>query len=548
MPKLLVTIEEGTLRGKKSKTYLGETFHSFLGIPYAEPPIGPLRFKAPVPKRPWQGIRNATKEGPACPSPHMFFQFYVGCENNCLNLNVFTKNYSTLRPVMVWIHGGAFLMGSNTRAVFGPDYLMSEDIVLVSINYRLGILGFLCLEDPSLGVPGNAGMKDMVLALKWVQRNIAHFKGDPKNVTIFGESAGSAAVNYLCLSPLSKGLFHKAIAQSGSPLNYWACGSRNAKTVAQFLRFNDPSEEKLLGFLQKLSAKKIVRAQFQIKNCEAMAPDQVAVFGPVVEKPSDEPAFLPEPPIEILRKGSFNSVPLIIGYTSSEGILYQLAVRLFKTRPEVDFGKEIPYDLKKTQELALKVRKFYFGEGEISRNGDQMVTLKTDNNFVHGIHRQIAYMKTANKAPIFLYRMSLETSINLIKTLCTTKCPVCSFLCLFFSYKCCTSGHCIRRAFPKNQLSGVCHGDDVSYLFKSFASPRLKKGSIEEISIRRFVKLWTNFAKTGHPTPVKTELVDVLWTPVTPDCDFFLDIGRELKMGKNPDWERMQFWDRFYPN
>ncbi|XP_044253508.1 acetylcholinesterase-like [Tribolium madens] len=455
---------------------------------------------------------------------------------------------------MVWIHGGAFLMGSNTRDIFGPDYLMCEDIVLVSINYRLGILGFLCLEDPSLEVPGNAGMKDMVLALKWVQRNIKHFNGDPKNVTIFGESAGSASVNYLCLSPLCKGLFHKAIAQSGSPLNYWACGSRNAKVVAQMLKFKNSDEEKLLKYLRQLSAKKIVKAQYELKNYEVMNPNQVTLFAPVVEKPSNEPAFLLEQPIEILKKGTFNNVPLIMGYTTGEGILYQLAIKIFNDQREVDLEKEIPYDLKcekgskKSKELALKIQKFYFGEEHISRKGYKMVTLKSDNNFLHGIHRQISYMKLSNKAPIFLYRMSVETSINLVKSLCTTKCVVCSFVCLFFSYKCYSSGHLIRRFFPKEKIEGVCHGDDVSYLFNSFASPRLKKGSIEEISMQRFVKMWTNFAKTGHPTPVKTDLVNILWEPITHDSDFYLDIGRELKMGKNPDCDRMQFWDSFYSN
>ncbi|RZC42615.1 COesterase and/or Abhydrolase 3 domain containing protein [Asbolus verrucosus] len=261
-----VTIEEGRLRGKTAEDYLGGTYHSFLGIPYAKAPIGELRFKAPVPVEPWDGVKDATKEGPECPSRHMFFGYYVGCEDNCLNLNVYTRELpkddsSSLKPVMVWIHGGAFLYGCNKSEYFGPDYLITEDIVLVCINYRLGVLGFLSLEDPSLGIPGNAGMKDMILALKWVQRNIQKFGGDPNNVTIFGESAGSASVHYLYLSPLSKGLFHKAIAQSGSSLNCWAKGCSNGKNIANDLGYKETDEKKILEYLRNLSPQKIVNAQ-----------------------------------------------------------------------------------------------------------------------------------------------------------------------------------------------------------------------------------------------------------------------------------------------
>lgn len=124
-----------------------------------------------------------------------------------MKLQIKNKNSRQyLRPVMFWIHGGAFMTGSNKTELFGPEYLIAENVVIVTINYRLGFLGFLSLDDPLLGVPGNAGLKDMVMALKWVQENISQFCGDPNNVTIFGESAGAAAVHFLMLSPMAKGL------------------------------------------------------------------------------------------------------------------------------------------------------------------------------------------------------------------------------------------------------------------------------------------------------------------------------------------------------
>jgi carboxylesterase type B len=559
MSKLIVTIEEGQVRGKKCRNFLGGRFCSFLGIPYAEPPVGNLRFRAPLPKKPWKGIRNATKEGPPCPSPHMFFQFYVGAEDNCLNLNVYTRALpgggNPLKPVMVWIHGGAFVMGFNKGEIYGPEFLMSEDVVLVAINYRLGVLGFLSLEDPSLGVPGNAGMKDMVLALKWVQKNIKQFNGDPRNVTIFGESAGSAAVTYLCLSPMGKGLFHKAIAQSGNALNCWALGQRNGTIVADCLKIRDTNEKNILEKLRRMSAKKLVKYQFKAMLDSLMTPDCVSVFGPVVEVPSSEPSFLAEQPIVILKKGTFNKVPMIIGYNSQEGFLYQLLMNLKKAaREHKDLERDIPLDLNlqkgsdKSIEVAKKIKQFYFGDEEITRkNRKKLLFLKTDNHFLHGIYRSISYQKSSSDTPIYFYKMTVDTKLNLSKEICTAKCPICFMLCLLTSYKCgrpCCA--CCRFLVPKHKIEGVAHGDDVSYLFKSFVTPKMKRNSVEEISVKRFVKLWTNFAKTGNPTPVKSNLIDVLWRPVNRTANFCLEIGRDLKMIQDPDSDRMKFWNGLY--
>lgn len=159
---------------------------------------------------------------------------------------------------MVFIHGGAFLNGSNDKLMYGPDNLMNDDVVLVVINYRLGLLGFLSLKDPSLGVTGNMGFKDMVLALKWVQENIKDYNGDPNNVTIFGESAGSASVHLLMLSPLAKGLFHKVIAQSGSALNGWSrCEKNVAEQAAPATGCESKNEKEILDHFRTIPVEKL---------------------------------------------------------------------------------------------------------------------------------------------------------------------------------------------------------------------------------------------------------------------------------------------------
>lgn len=160
---------------------------------------------------------------------------------------------------MVWIHGGGFVYGSGSTAFYGPEYFMTSDVVLVTINYRLGLLGFLALDDQTLGVSGNAGMKDQVMALRWVQENIQTFGGDPKNVTIFGESAGSASVHALILSPMAKGLFHRAIMQSGCVLNAWAIGSSASKELQKY--FNVKNDEELLALMRQLPVEKLIEAQ-----------------------------------------------------------------------------------------------------------------------------------------------------------------------------------------------------------------------------------------------------------------------------------------------
>lgn len=209
----IVETENGIIEGRQVLSRSGVSFSGFFGIPFAEPPLGDLRFRAPVPKKPWNGILNCTVFGPMCS------QLGAGVfgSEDCLQLNVFTKNLPSngtneLKPVIAFIHGGGFAVG--TAMNHGPEYLMDRDIVLVTIQYRLGAFGFMALETPD--IPGNQGLKDQNLALKWIQANIHHFGGDRDRVTISGLSAGSLSVTAHMVSPMSQGLFHNVIGLSGS--------------------------------------------------------------------------------------------------------------------------------------------------------------------------------------------------------------------------------------------------------------------------------------------------------------------------------------------
>ncbi|XP_046587080.1 juvenile hormone esterase-like isoform X2 [Neodiprion lecontei] len=207
-----VTFSQGNLRGKIMTTTHGRKVSAFLGIPYAQPPVGNKRFANPVPAGGWKGIRNATADGNMCPQlSNIDYVSFVGDED-CLNLNVYTpqisnRKNSSLLPVMAYVFGGRFLTGSTKSSVYSPAYLLNQDVVLVTFNYRLGVLGFLSTGDEVAS--GNWGLKDQVLALEWVQRNIRHFHGDPDRVTLFGHSSGSACVHLLTLSKLTIVFYEK---------------------------------------------------------------------------------------------------------------------------------------------------------------------------------------------------------------------------------------------------------------------------------------------------------------------------------------------------
>ncbi|CAG9864091.1 unnamed protein product [Phyllotreta striolata] len=561
--EIVACTETGKVRGKQQKDYLGGKFFSFSGIPYAKAPIGELRFRAPQPAEPWEGVRDGTKEGFECPSLDMFFGYHVGHEDNCLNLNVYTKELpkcanALKKPVMVFIHGGGFMYGSNKSAAVGPHYLMSEDIVFVAINYRLGVFGFLSLEDQSLNVPGNAGLKDQTLALKWVQKNIHNFGGDPDNVTIFGESAGSASVHYLTLSPTTKGLFHKAIMQSGCAFNPWARGRRNFADIAKAMGYKDVDEKTLFQKLCRASARTLVAAQFKIED--SFFASLVRPLGPVIEYPH-EGAFLTEDPEEIMKAGKNHQIPVIIGYNSREGLLYEV---IRKTRTDADLPenleRDIPYDLKvperspQAKEIAERMQQFYYKDNDLSeKNINTRYLMVGDIHFVHGIQKTVSLLTKHSKAPVYVYRMSVTSSLNFFKKFCEVK----HFkTMIFFTLLTKLSGGSslknvfqnMREKLPVKEIEGVSHADDLFYLFSTFFSPTITPGSEEDRNIQKFVKPWTGFARSGTPTPEKLEVLnDVVWQPVRDEGigDIF-DINHTVSVTGNLENERVKFWEDLY--
>jgi len=306
--------------------------YKFCGVPYAAPPVDERRWLPPRSPKPWGGVRPAQEFAPNAPQPPMEIQSLKPPEEqpqseDCLYLNVWTPGlYGAKRPVMVWIHGGAFTTGAGSWLVYnGRSLSIRGDLVVVTINYRLGVLGFLNLNEVTKGkIPatGNEGLLDQVLALEWVRDNISHLGGDPDNVTIFGESAGAMSVGMLLAMPRAGGLFHRAILQSGAAHHVNSLELAE-KIGAIFLGILDikPTD---VNKLRSLTKQQLLKVQTEIM---ARAIDPKSTIGGLPLKPVVDGKVVPELPIRAITAGSADNVPVLIGTNLDEWKVFTILDR-----------------------------------------------------------------------------------------------------------------------------------------------------------------------------------------------------------------------------
>jgi para-nitrobenzyl esterase len=445
---LALKTAEGRVRGKLLNQ--GKV-RAFLGLPYAAPPVGGLRWKAPEPLAHWQGERDATRYGAPCaqgkPYSDMSFQDAEPGED-CLFLNVYTPASATKKsklPVMFWIHGGSYSYGSSSEPRHNGDFLPTKGVVLVTINYRLGVLGFLATEELAKegnGAAGNYGLMDMVAALQWVRRNIAYFGGDSENVTIFGESAGSFAVSTLMASPMARGLFQKAIGESGGAFgkDILATDSLEAREK------HDGAWVRSLGVstLEQLRALPVSKmlAPSDAKNADRFHPD---IDG----------KFLTEPVAVTYAAGRQAHVPLLIGWNRDEGggAGAGMTTERWKALAEDRFKERAP------EFLAL-----YPGatDAEAARsatdyNGDMFIAF--------GTWKWMEAHRKTGESPIYRYHFELAA-------------PTSKF-------------HPESFAF---------HSDEIEYVFGNLDTrPGAEWRSEDRKLSDQMMSYWTNFARTGNP-------------------------------------------------
>lgn len=319
----IVRTRQGAIEGNRMQGVA-----AFKGVPYAAPPFGPNRFQPPRPVEPWDGVRQALAYGPTVPKAPYFPPFDVLLPEvdipgeDCLNLNIWTPEPGQARlPVMVWIHGGAFLNGSGAWPTYDGTHFARDGVVCVTINYRLGADGFLCLGDDVT----NIGLLDQIAALKWVQENIAAFGGDPDNVTIFGESAGGMSVATLMTMPAASGLFRRGIAQSGAGHHTFSLAT--AQRVGEYLAEKlgvEPTRQALAG----VPIDRLVRTQQELRVEISRNPDPArwgeAATNGVPFLPVVDGSLLPSRPIDALAVGASANIDVLVGSNADEFRLYMV--------------------------------------------------------------------------------------------------------------------------------------------------------------------------------------------------------------------------------
>nr|QYA71947.1 carboxylesterase [Anoplophora glabripennis]QYA71999.1 carboxylesterase [Anoplophora glabripennis] len=528
-----VQINDGILRGKFMTTKGGRRFSAFLGIPYAKPPIGNLRFKPPEAVKPWNGILNATKIHAVCPQRDVYRRSKViEGDEDCLYLNVYTPQASEYShdplPVMIFFHGGGWICGGGNSLWYGPDILLDRDVVLVVTNYRLGALGFLTTGDEI--VPGNNGLKDQVMALKWVNNNIFKFGGNPDKVTLFGESAGGASAHFHMMSPLSTGLFQSIIAQSGTALCTWAVagkgeGVSNSKKLAKLFDCPTESSMEMVECLRKINATLIIGQDTEFMEWDY---DPMIPFKPVIE-PKVEGAFMTEHPVEMIESGKSADVPMIIGLNTEDGGLK--AAGMFENAHTIEefdenFNKLAPLSLmyskivNDTNSVTKKLKEFYFSNEKLDKSKIyDLIHLYTDGWFLYCADAAIRLHLRHTKQPIYYY---------------------------LFGHRGASS---FTKIFGGGETDlGVCHADELQYLFPigDGLFPDKEPSDDDKMIAELLTTLWVNFAETGNPTPQLSNLINEMWKPVQSDDMEYYYIGtKSAEMQTGLLLERAKLWRSF---
>lgn len=481
-----VKVDGGIIQG-----IISDDLTIFKGVPFAAPPVGDLRWKAPQPVVKWQGVKQTTEYAP---SPMQGGNPPSGKSEDCLYLNIWTpaKSAKEKLPVLVWIYGGGFSFGSTAEPVHNGEHLARKGVVLVSIAYRVGQIGFLAhpelsAENPH-GVSGNYGLLDQIAGLKWIQNNIAAFGGDPGKVTIFGESAGGISVSMLCASPLAKGLFHGAISQSGGsfgPTRPTTYPGENMKTLEQ-------AEQEGIAYAERAGASSI--AELRKMNANDL-PMGMGMGGgwPIVDG-----YVIPDDQFKLYETGKYNDVPVLIGYNSDEGLSFRpgRTPQEFVENVERRFG---PF-------AAALIEAYPVGENSVPRSARNLMR---DAAFGWHTWSWARLQSKTGKSPVFFY---------------------------YFDQ------HPERVEGTPQADHGTPHGVDVPYVFMHI-DPANPDTSPSDLKISEIMgTYWTNFAKYGNPNGEGVPH----WPAFSNENPVVMYLGPTAYTGPVPDENSLMVLDRYF--
>ncbi|XP_047361470.1 venom carboxylesterase-6-like isoform X1 [Vespa velutina] len=560
----MIETKFGSIVGKWTKSSLGLNIATFLGIPYAEPPIGDLRFREP---RAWNNTWDELEaKYDTMPCLQLIeFNTIIGSED-CLYLNVYVpanqrQEENTKHPVLVFIHGGAFNIGSNNSTIFSATYWADQQVILVVLNYRLGPLGFFSLAN--CASPGNYGLKDITMALKWVKENIESFGGDRNSVTLMGQSAGAAAVHILTLSKKTEGLFDKYILLSGSALATWAVHPKHiirkiSKNMADDLgcskkfnttlddnvtEINDNLEEKyiyenynnilinydqeIIDCMRSLDANKIL---MNLSYLYSQHKYQYCFFGPTIEEESSD-AILTMYPMEIIKKQLFRDIPCIIGVVQDEGLLktfdfYGDSKKMMTFMNNFDAllpgFLEVQDVINNVDNFTRAIKDFYFGENGTNILLKDITKMAGDGLITWPTYKTVKYLSKVMKSNLFFY---------------------------CFAY----SGTFSSKLKNGTRVSyGVSHGDELNYFFpilnKEYESLISLNTESDNTMINIMTELWSHFMRTGIPSTWSTPN----WPAYRYHHEYMLFNGLKdvyVTIEKNYYLtDRMKFWDNLMYN
>ncbi|XP_025017030.1 cholinesterase isoform X1 [Tetranychus urticae] len=513
----VVRISNGPVQGKFIEYEKVKVAH-FLGIPFAKPPVGPLRFQSPVKQDNWTSVKQVVRYGSPCLQRNERITPEQSDED-CLFINVYVtestlKSSSTsfLRPVLFWIFGGALATGFGNEYYDGIPMVPLHDVVLVTHNYRVNAFGFMHFGDKEPRIPANIGLRDQLLALQWVQENIDKFGGDPDQVTIFGESAGSMSVSAHILSPLSKGLFKRAILQSGTimfPVEDPDYILNNSFTVVSRTPCNSSTD--LLNCLQNLPASTILNAQSD---------------GPLRFRWFYGDDFLPYSPLEAFSKGIFdNSHDILLGVEKNEFTMFMGLLSATQFNPKIDvvlnYSQAVDY-------LSL-----IFNKDSLDFYTDLYFNSSTDLSSAYLLKQlERAYSDTILVCPTYMFGIKYCSKGDLgtgkVYGYYHTQKPVPS----------------LNTICDDSPWMGTCHGAELTYVF---GHPLIKPGYPQrDIDLsREMMKIWTYFAEFGYMPRVNEKK----WKRLNKDLSAMVlnidDLGEV-------DRERVEFcvrqWDKFVKN
>jgi len=456
-PKDRVKIASGIVEGAVNSDH---TIRIFRGIPFAAPPVGDLRWRPPQPVQHWQGVRQAVEYGPHCVQGKVFGDIVFRSREmseDCLSLTVWTPPRSQAKklPVYVWFYGGGFAAGSSDEARYDGESFAKHGIVVVNVNYRLGIFGFFAHPELTQESPhkasGNYGLLDQVAALEWVRRNIAAFGGDPHKVTIGGESAGSLSVSALMASPLSRDLFQQAIGESGA--FFGQVGGRGPQSLAeaekQGTKFAGSVGGKTLAELRKMSSEDLLHEAAKVNNGFG--------FWPIVDG-----YFLPTDVPSIFAQGKQSHVPLLAGWNADE---IRMAVLMAKEKPNAKtFGEQLRRQFGPNADAALKVYGASTDDEALRSAGD----LASDQFIVHGTWK---WIEAQTSAGVPVYRYEFDRTVPVPEAMKGTG----------------------MKSF------GSAHAAEIEYVFTMLDSKKADWQPDDYQVGKTMNAYWANFIKTGDP-------------------------------------------------